>query len=171
MKKQLGFATSIIIVLNLAGNFFGIINSAFSQDVKVNNDLIFSIPLGENGIHYEGTDIPDAFIWGPPAFTSAPDGTLYLIRDDVVTQPAITVDETVHYVGTDGVIQGVARVPISEFYYPIMRNAAVNKKGEVFVLLPNEDSLSIVRLNYYQELESLKPGAEPPKIAANSSSP
>ena len=100
-----------------------------------------------------------------------PDGTLYLIRDDVVTEPAITVDETLHYVGTDGIIQGVARVPISEFYYPIIRNAAINQKGEVFVLLPNEDSLSLVRLNFYHELGSLIPGAEAPKITTNSNSP
>jgi len=100
-----------------------------------------------------------------------PDGTLYLIRDDVVTEPAITVDETLHYVGTDGIIQGVARVPISEFYYPIMRNAVINLKGEVFVLLPNEDSLNIVRLNFYRELKPLIPGAEAPRITASSNSP
>jgi hypothetical protein len=78
MKKQLGFATSIIIVITLALHYFGIINSAFSQEFNVNNDIVFSIPLGENGIHYEGSDNPDAFIWGPPAFTMAPDSTFWI---------------------------------------------------------------------------------------------
>lgn len=92
------------------------------------------------------------------------DGSIYIVRNDVVTDPVITVDKTVHYIGADGVVQGVARVPLSEFFYPVMRSAAVNAKGEVFVLLPRKDSLDVVRLNFYTELGPLIPGAEIPQI-------
>jgi hypothetical protein len=91
-------------------------------------------------------------------------GSFYLVRDDVVTPSIITVDQTIHYIDENGVVQGVARVPLSEFYYPITRNTAVSPNGEVFALLPRPDSLDIIRLNFYQELEPLIPGAVVPQI-------
>ena len=96
---------------------------------------------------------------------------IYLVHDDVVTDPVITVDQTVHYIGEDGNVQGVARVPLSEFYYPIMHNTAINPDGEVFAILPRSDSLDIVRLNFYQELDPLIPGAKKPQITLVSNSP
>jgi len=99
------------------------------------------------------------------------DGSIYLVRNDVVTDPVITVDQTVHYIGTDGTVQGVARVPISEYYYPITRNTAISPNGEVFALLPRPNSLDVVRLNFYQELEPLIPGAEIPQITISPNSP
>lgn len=92
------------------------------------------------------------------------DGSIYIVRDDVVTDPVITVDQTVHYIGADGAVIGVARIPLSEFYYPIMRKVAINSKGEAFVLLPRPDSLDIVRLNFYESLPPLIDGAAKPEI-------
>jgi hypothetical protein len=93
------------------------------------------------------------------------DGSIYLLRDDVMPINPIKVDQTVHYIDEKGGVQGVARVPLSEFYYPIMRITAVSPNGEVFALLPRPDSLDIIRLNFYQELEPLIPGAAVPQIA------
>lgn len=92
------------------------------------------------------------------------DGSIYLVRDDVMPINPIKVDQTIHYIVENGVVQGVARVPLSEFYYPITRNAAVSQNGEVFALLPRPDSLDIIRLNFYQEMEPLIPGAAVPQI-------
>jgi hypothetical protein len=92
------------------------------------------------------------------------DGSIYLVRDDVMPINPIQVDQTIHYFLENGVFQGVARVPLAEFYYPITRNAAVSLNGEVFALLPRPDSLDIIRLNFYQELEPLIPGATVPQI-------
>lgn len=92
------------------------------------------------------------------------DGSIYLVRDDVMPINPIKVDKTVHYIDETGVVGGVARVPLSEFYYPIMRNAAVSQNGEVFALLPRPDSLDVIRLNFYHELEPLIPGAAVPQI-------
>lgn len=99
------------------------------------------------------------------------DGSFYLVRDDVMPTTAIKVDQTVHYIDEDGVVQGVARVPLSEFYYPVSRKTAKSPNGEVYALLPRPDSLDVVRLNFYRELEPLLPGAEVPKISASSISP
>ena len=97
------------------------------------------------------------------------DGAIKLFReksaDSVVSYyPASHPVQWYRYIDENGVVQGVARVPLSEFYYPITRNTAVSPNGEVFALLPRPDSLDIIRLNFYQELEPLIPGAVVPQI-------
>lgn len=99
------------------------------------------------------------------------DGSVYLIRDDVMPINPIKVDQTVHYIDENGAILGVARVPLSEYYYPVMRNTAVSPSGEVYAILPRPDSLDIIRLNFYRELEPLIPGAVIPQITSSQSTP
>lgn len=98
-------------------------------------------------------------------------GEFYVVRDDVVTDPGIKVDLTVHYVDADGVVKGAARIPRSEFYYYIMRSTAIAPNGEAFTLLPRSDSLDIIRLNFYKELEPLIPGAVAPQITISQRKP
>ncbi len=81
MKKQLGIALLVIVVFTMVGNSKGITKSAtsaFFQDNIVTNEVVFSIPLGDKGIHYEGLDNPDMMIWGPPALSIAPDGSFWI---------------------------------------------------------------------------------------------
>jgi len=93
------------------------------------------------------------------------DGSFYVARNDVVNQQVMQVDQTIHFVGADGVVRGAARVPLSEFYYPIIRNAVIHPStGEVFVLLPRPDSLDVVRLNFYRELPPLIDGGISPVL-------
>jgi hypothetical protein len=99
------------------------------------------------------------------------DETIYLLRSDVMSINPIKVDQTVHYIDENGTIQGVARVPLSEYYYPVLRNSAVSPNGEVFALLPRPDSLDVIRLNFYQELEPLMPGAVSPQITLSQGAP
>jgi hypothetical protein len=95
------------------------------------------------------------------------DGSIYLVREDVMPINPLKVDQTVHYIDENGAIQGVARVPLSEYYYSVSRNIAVSPNGEVFALLPRPDSLDIIRLNFYKELEPLIPGAVILQITAS----
>lgn len=99
------------------------------------------------------------------------DGSFYVLRDDVVDDPVVKVDQTVHYIGADMTSQGSARVPLSEAYYYIMRNIVANTKGEVFVLLPRRDSLDVVQLNFYQSLEPLSPSSIVPQITVSANHP
>ena len=92
------------------------------------------------------------------------DGSFYIIRNDVVNDQVIQVDQTVHYISANGVQQGVARVPLAEYYYPVMRNLAVSPRGDVFALLPRPDSVHIIRLNFYKSIEPLIPGAVKPSV-------
>jgi hypothetical protein len=96
------------------------------------------------------------------------DGSFYLARNDVMPTTATQVDQTIHFVDGNGDIVGIARVPLSEYYYPITRKTSISPSGEVVALLPRPDSLDVVRLNFYPELEPLIPGAKNPKITAKS---
>jgi hypothetical protein len=100
-----------------------------------------------------------------------PYGGFYLIRDDVVNSQVIQVDKTVHFISADGIVQGMARVPLSEFYYPVRRSMAIDPSGDVFVMLPRSDSIDIIRLNFYAQLEPLVPGAVIPKITVSPNTP
>jgi hypothetical protein len=99
------------------------------------------------------------------------DGSFYVSRDDVVKGSPVAVDQTVHYLGADMVSKGMARVPLSEGYYYIMRDIAVNSKGEVFLLLPRSDSLDVVQLNFYKNLGPLPPSSIEPHIVISTSQP
>jgi hypothetical protein len=96
-----------------------------------------------------------------------PDGSFYILRDDVVNDQVIQVDQTVHYISANGVQQGVARVPLAEYYYPVMRNLAVGPRGDVFALLPRPGSVHIIRLNFYKSIEPLIPGSVQPSVMIN----
>jgi hypothetical protein len=98
------------------------------------------------------------------------DGSFFVIRDDILNDQIIKVDQTIHYIGADGIQQGIARVPIAENYYPIMRNLAVGSDGNVYALLPQLDSIHIIRLNFYKNLEPLIPDAVEPLITISTTS-
>jgi len=93
-----------------------------------------------------------------------PDGSFFVVRTDVVNDKIIQVDDTVHYISAQGIQLGVARVPVGERYYYVKRNLAVGPDGNVYCLLPEPDSLNILRLKFYSSLEPLVPGAEPPTV-------
>jgi hypothetical protein len=79
MRKILVIAILTLAAVILSNIYTGspdFITSASSRDNATTNEVVFSIPVGDKGIHYEGTDNLD--IWGPPAFTIAPDGTFWI---------------------------------------------------------------------------------------------
>jgi hypothetical protein len=81
MRKNLMIALLALVAIILASIYTGspdLVTSASSQNNAVDNEVVFSMPVGENGIHYEGAENPDMLTWGPPAFTVAPDGTFWI---------------------------------------------------------------------------------------------
>lgn len=97
-----------------------------------------------------------------------PDGSLFVNRADVVSGVSIgrpiVVDDTVHYISANGQQLGVARIPVTERYYYILRNLSVGPDGNVYCLLPTPDSLEILRLNFYTSLNPLLPDASLPEV-------
>lgn len=81
MKKNLAvaFLTLVVVILaSLNTGYPSLATSTSSQDNAVVNEFVFSIPVGDNGIHYENVENPDILTWGPSAFTVAPDGTFWI---------------------------------------------------------------------------------------------
>lgn len=101
------------------------------------------------------------------------DGSFYLVRTDVLSDPVIHVDETVHFIGAGRLPHGMARLPIEEFYYTdyLHSSIAVSDKGELFVLLPRQDSISVIRLIFYQQLKPFMPGMVAPQISSSAAQP
>jgi hypothetical protein len=96
------------------------------------------------------------------------DGSVYVVREDVVAQQPV---KTVHYVSADGLQLGVARVPIAEAYYYVMRNLAVGPDGYVYSLLPRPDAVYIVRLKLFKSIAPLVPNAVAPLVTRSGAQP
>lgn len=94
-----------------------------------------------------------------------PDGQYFLVREDLIEDfPAINVDQTVHLMSFDGVQLGAARYPLTERLYHVERGIAMSPDGSIYALLPRRNSLDIIRLNLYSDLEPLIPGAAEPLV-------
>jgi hypothetical protein len=93
------------------------------------------------------------------------DRGIYIERDDVMPGTPLQVDLTVHFLGFEGGVNGVARVPLEEYYYTIYRKLAIGYDGEVYALLPRSGSLDVIRLNFYSSLEPLVSDAVVPQIS------
>jgi hypothetical protein len=77
-------------------------------------EVVFSVPVGGEGVHYEGVGVPETLPWGPAAFTVAPDGTFW-IADSVKNR-------LLHYnkegqdlgaIGLTGLVVGIGDVAAS----------------------------------------------------------
>jgi len=72
---------STLLLLSLALSFSeGIAGAAtqFQQNEEGAYEIVFTIPIGENGIHYEGVGVPEMLTWGPAAFTVGPDASFWI---------------------------------------------------------------------------------------------
>jgi hypothetical protein len=92
------------------------------------------------------------------------DGSYYLQREDLEAWNPITTDVTIHYVNVDGVVKGLARYPIKDWYFSIWRFLTIGPDGNVYALITREQSVDILRLNFYSHLEPLLSGAAQPVV-------
>lgn len=80
MKTSKCISTSLLVSLILV-----LVTSALSSrnyPVLAQNanlyEVVFSIPVGDNGVHYEGDDTPEALTWGPAALTVSAEGDIWI---------------------------------------------------------------------------------------------
>ena len=92
------------------------------------------------------------------------DGTFFVVREDVIDQQVIQVDQTVHWMNEQSEQLGLARMPQAESLYYVPGNLAVGPDGQVYGLIPHQDRLDVIRLIFYHQLEPLEPEAMPPLI-------
>ncbi len=81
MKKITFLVISILFAFALSGIYrvTAVTNSSAAPiDIETQNELVFTIPIGEEGIHYDGEENPEVFKWGPTAMAIAPDGSFWI---------------------------------------------------------------------------------------------
>jgi hypothetical protein len=95
-----------------------------------------------------------------------PDGSFYVVRQDVLTRGSIQVDVTVHLLSPQGEQLAAARYPITEWLYPPRRFLARGPDGQVYGILPLRSGLHLIRLIFYERLDPFLPGAADPFVSA-----
>ena len=78
IKDKTGIFVVLLALILISGYAIALAKSSNQNNIEIINELVFTIPLGKDGIHYAGEDHPDVFKWGPSAFTIAPNGTLWI---------------------------------------------------------------------------------------------
>jgi hypothetical protein len=95
-----------------------------------------------------------------------PDGSFYVVRQDVLTRGSIQVDVTVHLLSPQGEQLAAARYPLTEWLYPPRRFLARGPDGQVYGILPLRNGLHLIRLLFYDRLDPFLPGAADPVVSA-----
>jgi hypothetical protein len=98
-----------------------------------------------------------------------PDGSFYAVRGDLVADsPVLVGDQTIYFIDATGGPLGAARCPLAEWYFHLMEYLAVGPDGNVYALITRQDSVDVLRLNFYRDLEPLVQGAAEPVITQGS---
>jgi hypothetical protein len=84
------------------------------------------------------------------------DGSLYVVQEKVISSAPIQVDQIVRYLDKAGEQLGMARAPLAEQLVYVAHSLAVGPDGAVFALVTRVESVDIVRLNFYTQLDPLQ---------------
>lgn len=87
----------------------------------------------------------------------APTGNFYAVVDQMVSTPAVRVDQTVRLYGPGGELLGLARGPVAERYTYVQNGLAVGPDGCIYALLTHPERVNVVRLGFSTELEPILP--------------
>lgn len=90
-----------------------------------------------------------------------PAGGFYVVVEEMVSTPAVRVDQTVRLYGPAGEMLGLARVPVAERYTYVQNGLAVGPDGCVHALLTRPDQVEVVRLSFSSELKPILPTLVP----------
>lgn len=81
-------------------------------------------------------------------------GDLFVLTEEVTSDPVIDVDQVIHRYSPDGVLLGQARVPLSTYTF-VQHNVAVGPDDQVFAMFTNPEGAEIVRLDFAPLLEPI----------------
>lgn len=93
------------------------------------NDVVFTIPVGENGIHYEGVDVPEMLTWGPAAFTVGPDSSFWIT--DTVGNRLLHYNSRgslLEKINLDGTVVGASDLVVTTAVITVLDQASVPPK-------------------------------------------
>jgi hypothetical protein len=87
-------------------------------------------------------------------------GGVFVSVVEMVSYPAIRVDETIRHYDNNLDLLGIARVPLAERFAYTQRGVGVDQDGNVYAMIPREDRLDIVRLSFKKALKPILQSTE-----------
>jgi len=79
--RKLKLISAFVLLALAVGFLIEVLSNATSpvgaQEGDI-NEIVFIIPVGKEGVQYEGENVPEMLTWGPTAFAVAPDGSFWI---------------------------------------------------------------------------------------------
>lgn len=128
--KLLSFFTAwvMLMVLFLSVPFHAIEQPVRAQEEST-HEVVCTIPVGNEGVQYEGMDIPEMLPWGPAAFTIAPDGSFWIADTSGIRLLHYSAAcDQLDTISLDGQVVGIGDVEVSASGVFVLDIAAVIPK-------------------------------------------
>lgn len=109
--------------------------------------------IGEKRVSIRVTN----FLAGLQLVGTDKNGGVFVSVLELISHPALQVDETIRHYDKDLNLLGVARVPVAERYTFTQRGVSVGEDGNVYAMIPRSYELDIVRLSFKQGLKPILP--------------
>jgi len=115
----------------LGGSLPGRVASPADAQTDSYYEVVFRVPVGPDGVHYEGGESPDTMRWGPQAFAVAPDGTFWIA--DSAAEPAQILSftpegELVGRIQLSGTVVGVSDIEVDDSQIVLLDEASLPPK-------------------------------------------
>jgi hypothetical protein len=89
----------------------------------------------------------DNFLGGLRVLGALPNGSFYVVLEEVIISPQIQVDRTVRHYSASGELLGMARVPLDR-YTAIENDLAIGPDGAVYAMVTRPDTVDIIQLSF-----------------------
>jgi hypothetical protein len=130
MLRRRFFAVMVIVMLTVLLSATSPLTAAFgSKDTPY--EVVFSVPVGEKGVHYAGVGKSEMPAWGPLAFAVAPDGSFWIA--DTAADPDrllhhSSIGELLDIIELDETLVGVSDLAVTSSELIILAGAPIPPK-------------------------------------------
>ncbi|HEV2913116.1 MAG TPA: hypothetical protein VGX92_07360 [Pyrinomonadaceae bacterium] len=94
---------------------------------------------------------------GLTVLASTPDGDFYVLVEELTSAPNIMIDQTVRHYEADGMLAGIARVPIAERFTYVSHGVAVGPDRNVYALITRPQRADVIQLEFNVSLPQILP--------------
>lgn len=113
-------------------------------------EVVFEIPIGDEGIHYRGGDHPDGLRWGPLSFAVAPDGNFWITDSAAIPERIVQYDTSGKLIGTialEDTVSGISDIEVTN--------------NSVFILAWANDPPRVIQISHSGTIQSVYEIPEP----------
>ncbi len=89
---------------------------------------------------------------GTKILNVAANGDVYIIVEEMKSNPEIWIDKTIHRYNTEGQFLGITRVPLMQRYGEVLCGLAIDKENEIYSLVTLPYAVQIYKLAFSQTI-------------------